>query len=116
MRVPAALRRGAPGHLQPGLLPDVRHAATGPGHQRGPGRPDDGAADRDRSAGGVAVAAVQVVAAVRRTHGSLPSRSPCRLDYRVSCGYHLRQVWALAPIEAGGGTGQPAPLGRRGGA
>ena len=28
------------------------------------------AADRDRSAGGVAVAAVQVVAAARRTHGS----------------------------------------------
>ena len=46
VRVPAAARRRAPRHLQPGLLPDVRHAAGGSRHQRRLGRADDGAAPR----------------------------------------------------------------------
>ena len=57
VRVPAAARRRAPRHLQPGLLPDVRHAARRSRHQRRLGRADDRVADRHRPVGGTAVTA-----------------------------------------------------------
>ena len=55
MRLPPAARRRAPRHLQPGLLPDVRHAARRSRHQRRVGGADDGAADRDRPVGGIVI-------------------------------------------------------------
>ena len=76
VRVPAAPGRRAPGHLQPGLLPDVRHAVAGTGDQRGLGGADDGAADRDRAAGGAVVTARSEAEREPRRDGC-PTRSPC---------------------------------------